>query len=258
MTMLDKTKLQQLERYLNPEWASILTDFAAKATVVDNCYEAVGFSYRFSPVMSMAMSLNSSLFTLEKAAAMYYWYKKANPYDRSIIKYFSEYERCIDSSHPRFNSNYGVYAYQCYGLKRCAEVLLKNKSSRHATLCINNNRAMGPGSIDKLCTNTLQFFIRDNSLQLIVQMRSSNFVTLLPYDSFMFSVFYFNVFSLLRKTYTDLSTGHITMQVASLHTYSENIDSIICTEPIEAIRVNYNDNNWQLELEKKLLMALQN
>lgn len=248
--------MQRLHKHLNYGWSSIYADFLSKAEYKDGYFEAIGYSYRFSPVVSMIMSYDSSLFNIKKAAAMYFWYKKADPMDYSIVQYFMEYAHCVDDVHMLFNSNYGIYAYAGGGLVRCADALIKNKESRQATLCINNNDAMKPDSIDKLCTNTLQFFIRNNKLQCIIQMRSSNFITLLPYDAFMFSVFYFQVYYILRRRYSDLEFGHITMQVASLHLYEKDVYNIEQSEWLEFESVRLNDYNWQNALELQLLNAL--
>lgn len=248
--------MQRLHKYLSYEWASIYADFLSKAEYNNGYFEAIGYSYKFSPATSMIMSYDSSIFDLRKAAAMYFWYKKADPTDYSIIEYFMEYAHCVDDVHRLFNSNYGIYAYRERGLERCINVLKKDKTSRQATLCINNNDAMGPDSIDKLCTNTLQFFIRDNKLQMIIQMRSSNFITLLPYDAFMFSVFYFQVYYTLCRHYSDLQFGHITMQVATLHAYEKDVYNIKKTEWLKWKSVGYNDHNWQLNLEREMLNTL--
>lgn len=220
--------------------------------------ELIGVSYTFDPTTDHVMTANSNLFDLKKAAAMYFWYKKGDRTDTSIIEYFDEYKRCIDESHTKFNSNYGYYAYVQNGLSRCIRMLMQHKDTRHACFCINNNDAMGPTSIDKLCTNTIQFFIRDNKLEMIVQMRSSNFLTLLPYDAFMFTVFYQQVYSyLVHSQYTELRTGLIHMQVASLHFYVEDKQKYQeHTKSDEVIIKDFVDKNWQLFLESKLLKAL--
>ena len=223
-----------------------------------NYRELIGASYTFDPTTDHVMTTNSDLFDLKKAAAMYFWYKTGDRTDTSILKYFDEYKSCISPSSPEFNSNYGYYAYAEHGLEKCVHCLARNKLSRHACFCINNNAAMLPHSIDKLCTNTIQFFIRNDKLEMVVQMRSSNFLTLLPYDAFMFAVFYQHVYSTLRrKYYHDLRTGLVHMQVASLHFYVEDRLKYKETEPIDSVIIeNFTDNNWQLLLESKLLKAL--
>lgn len=248
--------MHRLHSYLDYEWAAIYAQFMSKAEYDNGYVEALNFSYEFSPVTSMVFSRDSNIFRLDKAAAMYFWYRKADPYDHSIIKYFMEYARCVDDVHRRFNSNYGVYAYEQKGLERCIVELLKNRTSRQAAFCINNNIAMHADSIDKLCTNTIQFFIRNSKLEMTVQMRSSNFITLLPYDAFMFSVFYFDVFYALRKHYPDLLFGKIHMQVASLHLYEKDLYNISKSEWLKFEYVQLNDNNWRTNLELQLLNAL--
>lgn len=209
----------------NKHWASIYSDFINTATVdnIDGYTEAINFCFSFNPVTDNAMSLLKGIFDPAKAAKMFFWYKKADENDASIIDYFSEYKRCIDENHDYFNSNYGIYAYRQGGLKFCIDELKRNHKSRQACFCINSNAvAISDFEIDKLCTNAIQFFIRDARLEMVVQMRSSNFLTLLPYDAFMFSVFYFEVYKALKKEYKLLRTGKIHMQIASLHYYESD------------------------------------
>lgn len=220
--------------------------------------EVIAASYAFNPVTDHVMTTSSNIFDLKKAAAMYFWYKLGDRADTMILNYFDEYNKCIDENHKEFNSNYGYYAYVEGGLDRCIRYLVENKNTRQACFCINNNEAMKPESIDKLCTNTIQFFIRKNKLEMVVQMRSSNFLTLLPYDAFMFTVFYQHVYSQLRNNvYYDLQTGLIHMQVASLHMYDEDFNKYIKTySNTPFIITNFADKNWQNKLEQKLIKIL--
>nr|DAW00948.1 MAG TPA: hypothetical protein [Caudoviricetes sp.] len=210
----------------NKHWASIYSDFINVATVDamdDNYTEAINFSFSFDPVTDNTMSYIIGVFDPKKAAKMFFWYKKADKNDASITDYFSEYKRCIDENHDYFNSNYGIYAYRQGGLKFCVDELKRNHKSRQACFCINKNAvAIKDFEIDKLCTNVIQFFIRDARLEMVVQMRSSNFIALLPYDAFMFSVFYFEVYKALKEEHKLLRTGKIHMQIASLHYYKHN------------------------------------
>ena len=257
----------------NKKWASIFNkffSFKVDAKKKENYMEAVAISYTFNPLTDHIMTtVNKELFDIRKAAAMYFWYKKANAKDVSILNYFNEYKNCIDKSHTTFNSNYGIYVYKRKGLKRCIDILSNDKYSRHACICINNNVAMGEKSIDKLCTNTIQFFIRPNagfsniksvSLRMIVQMRSSNFLTLLPYDAFMFSVFYWEAYHELKEYYNDLKPSSIQIQVASLHCYrqdyerifNDDIEPIACNVPQILSFDNYNKKEVEQLLKSKL------
>ena len=184
-----------------------------------NYEEAIGVNYHLHPLEDQIASINKLIFDPKKAAAMYFWYKSADKTDKSIVKYFEEYKNCVDKTHQWFNSNYGIYAYKQRGIQRCIDVLAKQSNSRQACFCINNNNAMAPDSIDKLCTNAVQFFIRHNKLIMIVQMRSSNMLTLLPYDFFIFCIWYAQVYNKLIQIYHNLEVSDICVQVASLHFY---------------------------------------
>lgn len=224
-----------------------------------NYHESIGIDYAINPLYDHVASQNLGLFDPKKAAAMYFWYKAADREDTSIVKYFPEYKSCIDKSHRKFNSNYGYYAIS--GLNICIEALKANKLSRQACFMINNNTAMGPNSIDKLCTNAIMFFIRGNCLHMIVQMRSSNLLTLLPYDMFIFSTWYAKVYNALIRTYPMLRVSQIKVQVASLHYYQT--DFISKADETESNNLKYIfsyddmcDHNFENILESKLLKFL--
>ena len=176
-------------------------------------------SYLFDPCHGNSIiSRNRAWLKPEKFKAIYKWYHDANPWADWIIDYFEEYKHCIDVAHDTFRSNYGVYVYGENNLTHCFEELAKNKNSRRACIVINDrNIALNDGEIDKLCTNAVNFFIRGNYLSCVVQMRSSNMVTLFPYDVFMFSVFHIELWQMLHTVYDWLKPGAITMQIADAH-----------------------------------------
>lgn len=222
-------------------------------------HESLGVDYTLNPLFDHVASQNTAVFDPKKAAAMYFWYKAADREDTSIIKYFPEYKRCIDKDHKKFNSNYGVYAKS--GLDHCVDALKANKNSRQACFMINNNTAMSRESIDKLCTNSVMFFIRGNMLYMIVQMRSSNLLTLLPYDMFIFSTWYAKVYNRLISTYPMLRLTSMRIQVGSLHYYQLDYEAK-SVEP-ESNKLKYIftyddmcDHNFENILESKLLKFL--
>lgn len=243
----------------NKKWQEIYEQFEKAATYNNGYIEDLGASFMFDPVTDYKMTDNVHLFDTKKAAAMYFWYKKADKFDMSIINSFEEYKKCIYNDKGYFNSNYGIYAYEQGGLDFCINELKKDHKSRRACFLINSNEvSMKDFEIDKLCTNAIQFFIRDAKLHMVVQMRSSNFLTLLPYDAFMFSVFYYQVFKALQEHYKILMTGKILMQIASLHYYSTNRTDIIYRnvdkpkDDIELIDYNKNIDFTEQQLKKYL------
>lgn len=191
-------------------------------------YELIGFQYNFNPEKDIIISRNNSIFQIKKAIKMYQWYKNKDMHDTSIIDYFPEYKKCFYSNQVdkkvKCNSNYGIYAFNNLGLDLCIKRLKANYLTRHACFCINNNNAMS--SPDKLCTNTIQFRIVNNKLKMVIQMRSSNFLTLLPYDIFNFTIFYAYVYEALKKYYKLLKISNIVVQVNSLHCYVNDLYKI--------------------------------
>ena len=154
----------------------------------------------------------------EKFMAIYRWYHEADPTALWIMDYFDEYKNCVYPTHMVYRSNYGVYVYKEKGLQYCFEELVRNPESRRACIVINDKAIMqSDAEIDKLCTNAINYYIDGVYLKCVVQMRSSNMATLLPYDAFMFAVFHAELWQMLRKVYAWICPGDIVMQVANAH-----------------------------------------
>lgn len=247
-----------IEFLLNNNWKDIYKKFIAESKLYEKNYiEALNFSYKIDPFCDYFMSDKSTIFTKEKAKAIYKWYKRHDSRDHSIEEFFEEYKGCTDENHLDFNSNYGLYAFDKSGLDLCCERLAKNNMSRQAMFCINNKEAMSDNSIDKLCTNTIQFYIRDNKLVMIVQMRASNFFTLLPYDSFSFCFWYFYVFNKLYNEYhlKNLERDFIHINASSIHFYTNNLDNLKEYDidySIHNLFEDYKDSYFIEKFEKKL------
>lgn len=110
------------------------------------------------------------------------------------------------------------------------ETLVKDPGSRQAVLTIWRERP-GP-SKDIPCTVSMQFFVRDNELHMLVNMRSSDIWTGVPHDVFTFSMIAFGFLMELRRRYCeneidiDLTLGRLTLVAGSQHYYMRNHDSI--------------------------------
>lgn len=100
------------------------------------------------------------------------------------------------------------------------EKLKGDRDTRQAVMSIWTP-APGP-SKDIPCTLTLQFLIRENKLNLIVNMRSSDVWLGLPYDFFSFSQLANIVSAVLG-----IDTGEIIFNLASSHLYERDADKAI-------------------------------
>lgn len=211
-------------------WKKIMFKFYDNEKKYNSVREVLGFSFDIIPFKESIMSTCSNLFELDRAQAMHIWYASGERDNDFITQYFPQYRYCIDDDHKLFNSNYGYYAYSLGLLDQCIMRLANTRNTRQACFCINNNEAMSYESIDKLCTNSIMFFIREDKLEMFVQMRSSNILTLLPYDIFMFSKFYEYVLNGLNALSKEVDHGNIHMQIGSAHYYSEDVMTIVKRE----------------------------
>jgi len=116
--------------------------------------------------------------------------------------------------------------------------LVKDPDSRRAVLHINRASdqlvADIEGSSDVPCTLSLQFFIRDNRLDLHVHMRSNDIMWGLTYDLFSFTLFQECMLLELKEweKFKDLKLGKYYHTAGSLHIYEKHFDqaSEICME----------------------------
>jgi len=133
------------------------------------------------------------------------------------------------------HSNYGHLIFSAenkHQYKRCLEHLSLNSNTRRAVMIYTRPTMHTEynlnGMSDFICTNAVQYLIRDNMLHAIVQMRSNDVVFGYRNDSAWQEY-------VLNKLANDLgiAAGGITWQVGSLHVYERHfkyIEEFITTE----------------------------
>ena len=124
----------------------------------------------------------------------------------------SAYGERIFGKHPDFPNQWAnVIANLC-----------KDKDSRQAVINVNYSHDLGIFTKDVPCTLNLQFFIRDNKLNLIVRMRSNDSYMGLIYDVFSFTLFQEMMFNTLKIYYPDLELGTYVHNAGSMHLYARD------------------------------------
>lgn len=133
-----------------------------------------------------------------------------------LNKYIGGYARFSDD---------GVFLRGAYGPKIVDQLgyitdsLSGDNDSRQAVLNIWRER---PGSSKDIpCTTQMQFFIREGILHSVTTMRSQDIVLGYTYDVFTFSMVAKAVQLLLRERGTFVELGELTVNVGSLHIYSD-------------------------------------
>lgn len=107
-------------------------------------------------------------------------------------------------------------------LPEIIEQLRQNPLSRRAVLSIYEGGDLyGYGGVNTPCTLTMQFLARDDALQGIVTMRSSDVYLGLTYDLFVFSM----VLETIARA-VGMEAGAVFLNAGSLHMYDEHVDLV--------------------------------
>lgn len=122
-------------------------------------------------------------YSVDYLKAEFRWYLNADPYDDSIEKHAKMWAR-IKQKDGYYFSNYGVYWFgdPQYGFKWVTEQLKRDPQSRRAVIPMLNAGHLFPENNDVVCTECISFRIRDDRLNMSVNMRSSDFILGYSYD----------------------------------------------------------------------------
>lgn len=105
--------------------------------------------------------------------------------------------------------------------------LINDKDTRQAILRFSLPEHQWVGNKDQTCTMHGNFLIRDNKLHLSVVMRSNDLMLGLVYDLPWFCSLIDKMVEELKSYYPDLTKGHYTHTVHSLHIYERDSEKIL-------------------------------
>tara|TARA_B100001063_G_C16716368_1_gene530965 strand:- start:34 stop:711 length:678 start_codon:yes stop_codon:yes gene_type:complete len=137
------------------------------------------------------------------------------------------------NKHGEINSNYGHLIWSSKYFKQYDKVLnelLINPDSRRASMIYQRpsiwKEYKENGKNDFICTNAVTYYIRDNALHCVVQMRSNDVIFGYRNDY----AWQKHVFDMLRDDLyyqgVPLELGHIHWQVQNLHVYERHFDLV--------------------------------
>lgn len=112
-------------------------------------------------------------------------------------------------------------------------LLTRDKDSRQAIMNIHLPADRHAGNKDVPCTLSLQWFIRENKLHLIVNMRSNDIILGFTNDVFQFTMLQEAMMLSLRPIYPELQLGCYYHNAGSMHIYDRHFEmakSIIANE----------------------------
>jgi thymidylate synthase len=151
------------------------------------------------------------------------WYLKKDR-DVSYINQFSTFwKHIVNPDTNEINSNYGSLVFN-EQLEWVVKQLRKDPNSRQAIMFFNRPDFQFDGNKDFVCTMYANFFIRDNHLNMKVQMRSNDIFYGLTFDAPFFSFLHQSVYLILRDTIKDLEIGTYYHFSDNMHFYERHFD----------------------------------
>ncbi len=162
-----------------------------------------------------------------------------------------------------FSTDGKVIERSCYGHKifkkdsfgksqwtRLIELLNKEPFSRRAVLDIyESDNGNDYFAKDVACVSTAQFLIRNNKLDVIVNMRSNDLIWGLPYDIYLFTML-----QELLSLELDVELGKYYHNVGSMHIYDRHFD--LAKEMLEENQ-EYTYKNIKMDNPKELCTFLE-
>jgi thymidylate synthase len=166
------------------------------------------------------------------------WYKSMSLNVNDIPGITPKIWKSVATPEGLINSNYGYLVFHEDNFRQAEnviETLIKSPSSRRATM-IYNRPSMHKdfcegGKQDFCCTNAVQYLIRDNKLDVIVQMRSNDAIFGFANDFAWQEYMHKHVLQAINfekklspdwKIVDRLELGKIYWQVSSLHIYERH------------------------------------
>ena len=152
------------------------------------------------------------------------WYLKKDR-DVDYIGQFSGFWSNITNPNTNeINSNYGSLVFNKEQFGWAVDSLLKDKNSRQAIMFFNQPKFQFEGNKDFVCTMYANFFIRNNKLNMKIQMRSNDIFYGLTFDAPFFSFLHQSVYLILKDQYSDLELGVYHHFADNIHFYERHFE----------------------------------
>lgn len=172
------------------------------------------------------------------------WYLKRDR-DVDYIGQFSGFWSNITNPNTNeINSNYGSLVFNKEQFGWAVDSLLKDKNSRQAIMFFNQPKFQFEGNKDFVCTMYANFFIRNNKLNMKIQMRSNDIFYGLTFDAPFFSFLHQSVYLILKDQYTDLELGVYHHFADNIHFYERHFE---LAQQIKANRISSEGHTFELK-----------
>ena len=171
----------------------------------------------------LLISYPSRKFNPTYAITEWLWYLSRNRSTVNIGKMAKIWDMIKDEN-GECESNYGEYLFSTGQWDWVVKELVDDEDSRRATIAVNQPHHKKANPLDIPCTQFIQFFIRDNELNMGVCMRSNDVIFGFCNDLFTFALFHQLMYNDLKEHYSDLKLGKYTHNAGSMHIYERHYD----------------------------------
>lgn len=148
--------------------------------------------------------------------------------DLKFIEKYAKFWKQVANEDDTLNSAYGNLLFTIrneHNLNQwqwAYNSLKSDKDTRQAIMHFNMPKHQHYTNKDFVCTLNAIFNIRDNKLNMTLQMRSNDVVLGLPTDVAFFSLLQQQMYVQLKELYPDLELGKYTHISSSMHLYERN------------------------------------
>jgi thymidylate synthase len=175
--------------------------------------------------------------------------------DVEMISFYNSHMANFSDDGKTLSGAYGMRINNWYGLNQidlARKKLAQDKDSRQAIVNIFDARQDYKPTKDVPCTLTLQFLIRNNRLNMIVNMRSNDCWLGFPYDMHQFSMI-----QEVMAAWLDVEMGEYIHNAGSYHMYERDFESAsnilkseILVDHDNYYKMNLKDVYYMINLKK--------
>jgi thymidylate synthase len=194
---------------------SFVSPRGQKVLEVENyCYEIPPF-VRFQNFDCRKLNLNYIKYE-------FLWYLRGDKFDLSILKKAKIWQDIVNED-GSLNSNYGQYVFGKENqFDNVVRILKEDKDSRRACISFLNKEHLFSNTKDVPCTQTINFRIRNDKLNMSVHMRSQDLIYGMANDCPAFSFIHEMMLNVLKQYYPNLEYGMYHHICDSLHVYERH------------------------------------
>lgn len=224
-----REKLDHTFRILEPSNVAIITRDSNRNAVIESYTKKEVDLYDsctnraddFGRASKFWLSLANPDGTVNSAYGHLIWAKASHGNDFELEQYVQ-----IPSTRPGEGNVYGMRPVRRTPWEWAKHSLLADKDTRQAILRFSLPEHQWVGNKDQTCTMHGNFLIRNDQLHLSVVMRSNDLTLGLVYDLPWFCGLMDKMVEELKPTYPNLTKGHYTHTVHSLHIYERNEEMV--------------------------------